>query len=158
MRAREKRGRAEEQKYRDSARIIPGIRAIKIPSHETEPLFCETASRRRDSAGGEQRDEFALLTHLMAAGSKFERLVACRSCGDMVHPWPGGTCLKEFVYMGRDGALGTAPYILLYFLVSASFSPTSRISHFRINRLLFRLHAYIAPRISCLRFVVINKK
>jgi hypothetical protein len=62
----------------------------------------------------------------MAAGSKFERLVACRSCGDMVHPWPGGTCLKEFVYMGRDGALGTAPYILLYFLVS--FSNAEQIS------------------------------
>ncbi|XP_059472635.1 uncharacterized protein LOC132194992 [Neocloeon triangulifer] len=53
---------------------------------------------------------------IMAAGSKFERLVAHHPCGDLVHPWPGATCRSEFLLMGRDGALGTTPYMLIFFL------------------------------------------
>ncbi|XP_065342071.1 uncharacterized protein LOC135940892 [Cloeon dipterum] len=52
----------------------------------------------------------------MAASSKFERLVAHRPCGHLVHPRPGATCASEFLLMGRDGVLGTTPYMLIFFL------------------------------------------
>lgn len=56
--------------------------------------------------------------------SKFDNPVYT-SCGQISHPWCPDSCLKGLLMMMTSATLGSAPFVLLFYLVS-----TNKVSQF----------------------------